>query len=133
MIYDCPCRSSGSVTLKADPQSYRAPASQYPGTMAAVSKVTYAEQGCLPHLPVPDLGDTIARFLRSAEPVVSPAELEQLRAQAAHFLSSKGLGRKLQARLVKRAVEKVGGPAGCQVAAVAYVRGDPRTAKANRG
>ena len=133
MIYACPCRSSCSVTLKADPQSYRAPASQYPGTMAAVSKVTYAEQGCLPHLPVPDLGDTIARFLRSAEPVVSPAELEQLRAQAAHFLSSKGLGRKLQARLVKRAVEKVGGPAECHVAAVAYVRGDPRTAKANRG
>ena len=73
----------------------------------AAQRVTFAHQQSLPRLPVPDLQTTVARFLRSAEPLLSKDEVANLKAQAALFLSTDGMGATLQRRLLDRAADKV--------------------------
>ncbi|KAG9315613.1 Choline/Carnitine o-acyltransferase-domain-containing protein [Chiua virens] len=59
-------------------------------------------QASLPHLPVPPLTSTIAKYLESVQPHLTPAEYASTRAAAESFLTSP-LASKLQARLEARA------------------------------
>ncbi|XP_061475447.1 carnitine O-acetyltransferase-like isoform X2 [Rhineura floridana] len=56
----------------------------------------------LPRQPLPSLAETMARYLRSLEPLVSPEELEQTRQLVAEFGVPDGEGERLQARLQRR-------------------------------
>ena len=56
----------------------------------------------LPSLPVPPLGQTLARWLESLEPLLDADQMAQVRADAAELESSAG-GRELQALLERRA------------------------------
>lgn len=64
---------------------------------------TFALQPKLPPLPLPTLDETIARFLKSCEPLLSVDEMRSTTSLADAFL--KGEGAKLQARLEARAAE----------------------------
>ncbi|KAL8213154.1 UNVERIFIED_CONTAM: hypothetical protein K2H54_061029, partial [Gekko kuhli] len=57
----------------------------------------------LPQQPLPPLAQTMARYLRSLEPLVSPEELEQSKELVAEFGAPGGEGDRLQARLQRRA------------------------------
>lgn len=57
----------------------------------------YKYQLQLPHLPVPALNDTIAKYLRSVEPYLTAEQLEETKAKAQAF--AKGPGQQLQGRL----------------------------------
>uniref|UniRef100_A0A8D0DT93 Choline/carnitine acyltransferase domain-containing protein n=1 Tax=Salvator merianae TaxID=96440 RepID=A0A8D0DT93_SALMN len=57
----------------------------------------------LPRQPLPLLAETMARYLRSLEPLVSPEELEQTEQLVAEFQAPDGEGDRLQERLQRRA------------------------------
>ncbi|XP_072844887.2 carnitine O-acetyltransferase [Pogona vitticeps] len=57
----------------------------------------------LPRQPLPPLAQTMARYLRSLEPLVSPEELKQTQELVAEFETPGGEGERLQARLQRRA------------------------------
>ena len=53
--------------------------------------LTFSYQSVLPPLPLPPLEETVARYLESAEAVITgPKEREALHAQAANFLAKEG-------------------------------------------
>lgn len=56
----------------------------------------------LPYLPVPDLEDTLQRYLKSVRPFLNDADFEGTSDCASELLES-GVGARLHARLVKRA------------------------------
>ncbi|KAK3825295.1 MAG: acyltransferase ChoActase/COT/CPT [Benniella sp.] len=61
---------------------------------------TLSLQHTLPKLPVPTLEETLAKYLRTIEPLATPEELERNKALAKDFLKPGGLGRALQQRLL---------------------------------
>ncbi|KAJ0408631.1 hypothetical protein P43SY_008978 [Pythium insidiosum] len=61
---------------------------------------TYHFQKSLTRLPIPKLEDTLARYLASVEPVVTPAQLEDTRRAVKSF--AEGVGPELHAKLVAR-------------------------------
>ncbi|TMW65730.1 hypothetical protein Poli38472_008372 [Pythium oligandrum] len=61
---------------------------------------TYHFQKSLTRLPIPKLEDTIARYLASVEPVVTPAQLEDTRRAVKAF--QEGVGPELHKALVER-------------------------------
>jgi len=58
----------------------------------------YSFQGLLPRLPVPDVRETITRYLQSIRPIFDDATYERIKQQAEEF--EKGIGHKLQRYLV---------------------------------
>ncbi|KAG9404831.1 hypothetical protein AC1031_005039 [Aphanomyces cochlioides] len=67
-------------------------------------KATYKHQSTLPHLPLPELQDTLEKYILSIEPFVTKEELQQAKAKADALL--RGSGPKLQAILAQRAKEE---------------------------
>jgi carnitine O-acetyltransferase len=61
---------------------------------------TLSLQHTLPKLPVPTLEETIAKYLKTIEPLTTPEELERSKDLAKDFLKPGGLGRTLQQRLL---------------------------------
>ncbi|KAG0245852.1 acyltransferase ChoActase/COT/CPT [Mortierella sp. GBAus27b] len=61
---------------------------------------TLSLQHTLPKLPVPTLEETLAKYLRSIEPLTTPEELERNKALAKDFIKPGGLGQALQQRLL---------------------------------
>lgn len=59
-------------------------------------------QESLPRLPVPTLDETAARYLKSLQPLLSPAELEHSKKAVADFIKPGGVGAKLQEKLIAR-------------------------------
>ena len=62
-------------------------------------------QESLPKLPVPTLQETAAKYLKSLEPLLTPAELAHSTAAVQSFISPGGLGPKLQAKLEAKAAD----------------------------
>ncbi len=58
------------------------------------------------HLPVPDLSDTLSRYLTAVEPLLEPGELEGARCAVAEFAT--GVGPRCQAELERFADEERG-------------------------
>ncbi|KAK5729106.1 Carnitine O-acetyltransferase mitochondrial [Elasticomyces elasticus] len=56
----------------------------------------------LPKLPVPTLEETAKRYLKSIHPLLSQTEYEQSKKAVDSFVSSNGIGQKLQKRLLSR-------------------------------
>ncbi|KAJ1552622.1 hypothetical protein HK405_010617, partial [Cladochytrium tenue] len=69
---------------------------------------TFDAQSNLPRLPLPELTDTAARYLRSCAPLQSPEEHERTAAAVREFLRDGGLGEVAQARLRKLDAEAKG-------------------------
>ena len=67
----------------------------------------WAKQAALPRLPVPDLGQTCMRYLRSVRPLLSGDEYRATLDAVAAFAVG-GKGEELQRRLEKRRQEKHG-------------------------
>ncbi|KAG0051586.1 hypothetical protein BGZ90_006725 [Linnemannia elongata] len=61
---------------------------------------TLSLQHTLPKLPVPTLEETIAKYLKTIEPLTTSEELERSKELAKDFLKPGGLGRTLQQRLL---------------------------------
>ncbi|KYK59710.1 carnitine acetyl transferase [Drechmeria coniospora] len=59
-------------------------------------------QDSLPRLPVPTLDETARRYLKSLQPLLSPAEFEQSKAAVADFVKPGGVGAKLQEKLLAK-------------------------------
>eukprot|EP00299_Pterocystis_sp_00344_P016766 c8410_g1_i2.p1 GENE.c8410_g1_i2~~c8410_g1_i2.p1 ORF type:complete len:642 (+),score=143.52 c8410_g1_i2:53-1927(+) len=66
---------------------------------------TFSNQSLLEKLPVPELAVTCERYLRSAQAVVSPEQLENTRKIVQGFLND-GVGQSLHSKLVERAKQK---------------------------
>jgi len=64
---------------------------------------TFAHQEDLAPLPVPELEDTLKKFVRSVEPLLSESEFEHSKAVVEEF--KQGAGKKLHAMLEERATE----------------------------
>ena len=67
---------------------------------------TYAHQEQLPSLPLPELQDTLDRYLERVRPFLSEEELQHTEAVISEFQSPGGAGPKLQRALKQRAAEK---------------------------
>ncbi len=65
---------------------------------------TFKFQSTLPKLPIPPLAETLDRYVKSVQPLQTPAAHAQTKAHAASFL--KDLGPVLQGRLEKYAGDK---------------------------
>ncbi|RLN89452.1 hypothetical protein BBJ28_00019905, partial [Nothophytophthora sp. Chile5] len=70
------------------------------------SRALYRFQRDLPRLPVPALADTVALYLETLRPLVTPAEFSRSQELAKAFLCVGGMGDELQRRLLARAVER---------------------------
>lgn len=64
---------------------------------------TFAHQASLPHFPVPDLEDTLERYLESLKPYLNKDELNKVAALAKDFAKPGGQGQAMQQVLLKRA------------------------------
>jgi carnitine O-acetyltransferase len=64
---------------------------------------TYRYQDSLPHLPVPTLEETAARYLRSVKAVASPEQYATTEKAVKEFIRPGGDGERLQKRLISRA------------------------------
>ena len=69
--------------------------------------IMWSKQASLPRLPVPDLGQTCVRYLRSVRPLLSDDEFENTVKAVVEF-SVGGKGEDLQQRLLARRAEKHG-------------------------
>ena len=67
----------------------------------------WSKQAALPRLPVPDLGQTCVRYLRTVRPLLSDEEYAKTAAAVLEF-SVGGKGEELQQRLLSRRTEKHG-------------------------
>ena len=61
-----------------------------------------AHQRALPRLPIPSLGDTLARYLRAVRPLVTDAEFAATERAVASFGAADGAGPRLDAALRRR-------------------------------
>ncbi|KAJ2595123.1 hypothetical protein GGF40_004038 [Coemansia sp. RSA 1286] len=64
-----------------------------------VPRGTFSMQEKLPRLPIPSLKDTATRYLKSLEPLLTPAEYARSEKAVSSFISPGGLGPELQRRL----------------------------------
>ena len=69
------------------------------------SSTLYGKQQQVPQLPVPQLEDTLAIFLKSARPHVTEEEYEKTKKAVEEMLAPGSFARELQSRLLKRAEE----------------------------
>lgn len=69
--------------------------------------VMWSKQAALPRLPVPDLGQTCVRYLRTVRPLLSDDDYTKTAAAVLEF-SVGGKGEELQQRLLDRRTEKHG-------------------------
>lgn len=74
-----------------------------PVVVVQVRDHSLAHQEGLPKLPVPPLRQTCERYLAALEPLVSEEEMDHTRQLMAEFLSSGGVGERLQKGLERRA------------------------------
>ncbi|TMW61913.1 hypothetical protein Poli38472_010976 [Pythium oligandrum] len=74
--------------------------------LEVASQPLYRFQKSLPHLPVPSLESTVALYLETIAPLVTPVELENTKKLAAEFLKQGSIGHTLQQRLVQRAKDR---------------------------
>ncbi|KAK2840763.1 hypothetical protein Q7C36_012342 [Tachysurus vachellii] len=74
-----------------------------PVVVVQIRDQSLAHQDGLPKLPVPPLKQTCERYLAALEPLVSEEELDHTRQLVAEFLSSGGVGERLQKGLERRA------------------------------
>ncbi|PVZ97110.1 hypothetical protein BB558_006955 [Smittium angustum] len=72
------------------------------GYKPLLSGKLYQEQSSLPKLPVPTLEETLPKYLKSLEPLLSKDQLQQSKERISQFLES-GEGKTLQTRLEDRA------------------------------
>ncbi|KAF8319721.1 acyltransferase ChoActase/COT/CPT [Clavulina sp. PMI_390] len=70
---------------------------------------TYAYQASLPHLPVPTLASTTAKYLESVQPHLTPEEYSKTKKVVESFAAS-DLAKKLQDRLLARAADTEANP-----------------------
>ncbi|KAF2348592.1 Acyltransferase ChoActase/COT/CPT, partial [Trinorchestia longiramus] len=92
-----------------------------PGALQTPSKGGHCSQGAprftapysssalrqvLPRLPVPPLQETLHKYLKSVQPLVTEEELSNTRLLVEEFLSNGGLGERLQQHLLQRAASK---------------------------
>ena len=66
-----------------------------------MQKRTFIHQSKLPRLPVPALQDTLAVYLKSVKPLLSPENIKQTEKVVNEFQKPAGFGNKLQQRLVE--------------------------------
>ncbi len=94
-------RQRFTSTLSPRPANWKSQApAPLPGT------TTFAGQATLPKLPVPELSDTLAKLKDSLKPIAwSDKEFNEAVAKIDEF--GEGLGKELQARLLKRRDETV--------------------------
>lgn len=71
--------------------------------LARRSMSTFQYQSTLPKLPVPSLEETAKRYLRSVQPLQTPAEHSHTTTLVHEFIQPNGLGQVLQKRLEERA------------------------------
>lgn len=69
----------------------------------------YGHEDSLPPLPVPDLAQTCAKYLKSLQPLLSDSELAANEGYVKKFLEAGGDGERLQALLVEHAANTPGG------------------------
>ena len=69
-------------------------------SICLIAMATLSLQHTLPKLPVPSLDETLAKYLRSIEPLTTPEELERSKVLAKDFVKPGGLGQILQQRLL---------------------------------
>ncbi|KAJ1677218.1 hypothetical protein EV182_006634, partial [Spiromyces aspiralis] len=62
---------------------------------------TFSHQSALPRLPIPPLHETVARYLKSLEPLTTKQELAHSTRAAQDFVSFGGIGELLQQRLLE--------------------------------
>ncbi|GAA6069727.1 carnitine O-acetyltransferase-like [Tachysurus ichikawai] len=74
-----------------------------PVVVVQIRHQSLAHQDGLPKLPVTPLKQTCERYLAALEPLVSEEELDHTRQLVAEFLSSGGVGERLQKGLERRA------------------------------
>lgn len=74
-----------------------------PVVVVQIRDHSLAHQDGLPKLPVPPLRQTCERYLAALEPLVSEEEMAHTRQLMAEFLSSGGVGERLQKGLERRA------------------------------
>lgn len=74
--------------------------------MEVPSQPLYRFQKSLPRLPVPKLKDTVALYLNTIAPLVTPQELETSKKLAREFLKPGAMGEALQRRLLARAADR---------------------------
>jgi carnitine O-acetyltransferase len=68
---------------------------------------TFSNQSSLPRLPIPSLAQSTSLYLRSIQPLQTPAQQKHTQSLITEFIKPSGLGEKLQARLMARdALEK---------------------------
>ena len=60
-------------------------------------------QDSLPHLPVPNLAQSLEKYVSAVTPIVSAEELARTRKLAAEFSRPGGVGETLQEKLLSRA------------------------------
>ena len=60
-------------------------------------------ENALPSLPVPNLDDTMNRYLESLKPITSPTEYQESEKVVMEFKKPGGMGLKLQSRLIAHA------------------------------
>lgn len=68
-------------------------------------KPLYASQSSLPHLPVPTISSTFAKYTETLQPLLTPEEFERSKSLIKEFTSSQQ-ATTLQQRLEQRAKEK---------------------------
>ncbi|RKP25718.1 hypothetical protein SYNPS1DRAFT_15255, partial [Syncephalis pseudoplumigaleata] len=76
-----------------------------PTSTTGTARPLYAFQDKLPHLPVPDLKETCAKYLRTVRPLLDDAAFARTEAAVAKFQQPGGLGEQLQQRLQARAAD----------------------------
>lgn len=62
-------------------------------------------QESLPKLPVPELEETAAKYLRSVHPIVTPEEYAKTESAVKEFIKPGGIGQELQKKLKERAAD----------------------------
>ncbi|KAI9598746.1 hypothetical protein BDF19DRAFT_431312 [Syncephalis fuscata] len=74
-------------------------------TISDMARPLYAFQDKLPHLPVPDLKETCAKYLRSVRPLLDDAAFARTESVVQQFQQPGGIGEHLQKRLQERAAD----------------------------
>lgn len=96
------------MTTSYGPQGFRECLGDYrnEADLEPASQPLYRFQRELPRLPVPKLSETVALYLRTIAPLLSPQELAENERLAKAFLAPGAIGETLQRRLEARAADR---------------------------